>query len=367
MTLPATYVLPLRWRREQPLEEPTAYLRWLAGRMQVIVVDGSPPALFEHHHRVWRTVVTHVRPDPRFTFISGKVNGVLTGIERAANDMVVVADDDVRYDERALLRTLDHLGHHDVVLPQNYFDPLVWHALWDTARSLVNRSVAHDWPGTLGVRRATLLGVGGYDGNVLFENLELVRTVVAAGGSFIAPLDLFVRRLPPTTAQFWSQRVRQAYDEFARPPLLVGSLALLPALVVLLARRRLGAVLAGAGTAVALAERGRRRGAGTTVFSGSASLMAPLWLAERAVCSWIALAQRVLFGGVRYGDVILRRAASSPAELRRRARAYAPSNAYTETCLRLPPPKGVPRQSSHRSASRRPASWAMRSSSAGHA
>lgn len=327
MTLPATYVLPLRWRREQPLEEPTAYLRWLAGRMQVIVVDGSPPALFEHHHRAWRTVVTHVRPAPQFTFISGKVNGVLTGIERAVNDLVIAADDDVRYDEEALRRTLDHLHRHDLVLPQNYFDALVWHARWDTARTLVNRSVTHDWPGTIGVRRATLLGVGGYDGNVLFENLELVRTVVAVGGSVIAPLDLFVRRLPPTTAQFWSQRVRQAYDEFARPPLLVGFLALLPALVVLLARRRLDVVVAGAGTAVAVAERGRRRGSGTTVFPGSTSLMAPFWLMERAVCSWIALAQRVVFGGVRYGDVTLRRAASSPRELRRRLRASAPSSA----------------------------------------
>ncbi len=327
MTLPATYVLPLRWRREEPLEEPTAYLRWLAARMEVIVVDGSPPALFEHHHRAWRDIVTHLRPDPEFTFISGKVNGVLTGMQLARHDLVVVADDDVRYSEEALRRTVDHLRHHDLVVPQNYFEPLVWHALWDTARTLLNRSVAHDWPGTLGVRRATLLSAGGYDGDVLFENLELLRSVVAAGGSYVAPLDLFVRRLPPTTAQFWSQRVRQAYDEFARPPLLLGALAVVPATVVLLARRRVDLLLSGAGVAVAVAETGRRRGSGTKVFPFSASLMAPFWLMERALCSWAAVGQRIVLGGVRYGDVIMRRAANSPRELRRRIGAYSSASA----------------------------------------
>ncbi|MBW3615981.1 MAG: glycosyltransferase [Actinobacteria bacterium] len=327
MTFAATYVLPLRWRQEEPLEEPTVYLRWLAARMEVVVVDGSPPALFEHHHRAWREVVTHVPPDPRFSFTSGKVNGVLTGLHMAAHDLVVVADDDVRFDEEALRRTLGHLGRYDVVLPQNYFDPMVWHTRWDTARTLLNRSVAHDWPGTLGVRRSRLLDAGGYDGDVLFENLELVRTVAAAGGSYVAPLDLFVRRLPPTTGQFWSQRVRQAYDEFARPPLLVGALTLLPGVLALLARRRGELIAAGAGAAVALAEVGRRRGSGSAVFPASASLLAPCWLMERAVCSWVALGQRLVLGGVRYGDVILRRAATPPHELRRRVGAYSASSA----------------------------------------
>ena len=326
MIFPATYVLPLRWRQEEPLEEPTEYLRWLAARMEVVVVDGSPPALFEHHHRAWHDLLTHVRPDPRFTFVSGKVNGVLTGMQLATHDLVVVADDDVGYSEETLRRTVDYLHHNDLVLPQNYFDPLVWHARWDTARTLLNRSVSHDWPGTLGVRRATLQRAGGYDGDVLFENLELLRTVVAAGGSYIAPLDLFVRRLPPTTAQFWSQRVRQAYDEFARPPLLVGALALVPVVAVLLSRRRVDLVLAGAGVAVGVAETGRRRGSGTEVFPASASLMAPFWLMERGLCSWLAVGQRLVLGGVRYGDVIMRRAASSPGTLRRQL-AYASSSA----------------------------------------
>lgn len=320
MTFPATYVLPLRWHQDEQLDESKAYLAWLAARMEVIVVDGSPPAIFERHHHAWGDLVTHVRPDPRFSFTFGKVNGVMTGIHMAGHDLVVVADDDVRYDEDALRRSLDLLAHDDVVIPQNYFDPLVWHARWDTARTLLNRSVSHDWPGTLALRRSTLLEAGGYDGDVLFENLELVRTVVAAGGSCSAPLDLFVRRLPPTTTQFWSQRVRQAYDEFARPPLMAGALALLPGVLALLARRRLGVLAATAAVAVSVAETGRRRGSGTAVFPASASLLAPCWLIERAICSWAALAQRVVFGGVRYGDVTIARAATPRRELRRGGR-----------------------------------------------
>jgi hypothetical protein len=74
---------------------------------------------------------------------------------------------------------------------------------------------------------------GGYDGNVLFENLELVRTVEAAGGSSLCLQDLYVRRLPPETQHFWRQRVRQAYDEFARPVRLVVALSVVPLLIAL--------------------------------------------------------------------------------------------------------------------------------------
>ena len=54
---------------------------------------------------------------------------------------VVIADDDVRYDPRpAHPRRRISCATHDLVRPQNYFSPLPWHAVWDTARTLINRA-----------------------------------------------------------------------------------------------------------------------------------------------------------------------------------------------------------------------------------
>src|SRR5204862_3284412 len=154
------------------------------------------------------------------------------------------------------------------------FDPLPWHARWDTARTLLNRSLGADFPGTLAVRRSSLLGAGGYDGDVIFENLELMRTIRAAGGSVVSPLDLYVARRPPSAEHFLSQRVRQAYDDFAIPARMAAWLGVLPALGLALARgRRREAAVAAAGL-VGMAEVGRRRAGGSRHFPASASALA---------------------------------------------------------------------------------------------
>ena len=122
-------------------------------------------------------------------------------------------------------------------------------------------------------------------------------------------------RRPPTVRHFRGQRVRQAYDSFAQPGRLAVELALLPAAALALARGRPGAPLAaGALATVALAELGRRRAGGTAVFPRDAALWAPLWLVERAVCAWLAVAAR-LRGGVPYRDRRLPLAAHSPRQL----------------------------------------------------
>ncbi|MDQ3482476.1 MAG: hypothetical protein M3448_03585 [Pseudomonadota bacterium] len=177
-----------------------------------------------------------------------------------------------------------------------------------------------DWPGTLGVRRSALLEAGGYSGEVLFENLELVRTILAAGGREAVPLDLFVERRPPESAHFASQRVRQAYDEWARPARFAAQLALIPA-AILLYRRDPRLLLATAAAAVAAAELGRRKGRGETVFPPSSALWAPAWLAERAATSWLALGTRLLFGGVRYRTTRLKTAATPPKILEQNLRS----------------------------------------------
>ena len=317
--LEASYVLPLCRSGGAPPEELTAHLAWLAERLDVVVVDGSPPPVAGVHAAAWAGLpLRHVAPDPDVAVLNGKVAGVLTGLRLARYDRVILADDDVRYDEVSLGRVVGLLDGADLVRPQNFFDPHPWHARWDTARTLLNRVAGGDYPGTLAVRRASL--PHGYDGDVLFENLELIRTVRAGGGRVVTPLDCYVRRLPPTARHFWSQRVRQAYDDLAQPPRLAGALLMVPVTAAWVARRRWPALAAAAGSAMVLAEAGRRRAGGRAVFPASASLFAPLWLAERGVCSWLAVANRLLRGGCPYHGTVIRRAASSTRRLRHRRR-----------------------------------------------
>jgi hypothetical protein len=322
----ATYVLPIRrGTKAEEAEEFWSYLRLLSTHAkEVIVVDGSPQEIFEAHvASLGEAPVRHVPVDPELVTPMGKVGGVLTGLRLARQERVVIADDDVRYTSDALTRVVALLDRYHVVRPQNYFDSLPWHARYDTARTLLNRLSGGDWPGTLGVRRSVLLSTGGYDGDAMFENLELVRTVRAAGGTEAVPLDLFVARRPPSTRQFFSQRVRQAYDELARPLRFGLFLTLLPLTVVLTVRRRWAALVVAVGASVVLAEAGRRRGGGTAVFPATSSLLTPAWLAERAACVWLALGARIFLGGIPYGTSIVMLAANPLRELRRRHGAAA--------------------------------------------
>jgi hypothetical protein len=323
----ASYVLPIRWNDDHGLDELTRYLRGLPDWIELIAVDGSPPRLFDRHAEAWATLGRHLRPDPDLETPMGKVGGVLTGVREASHEAIVIADDDVRYEARSLARAVGLLGLADCVRPQNYFRPLPWHALMDTARTLLNRSLGADFPGTLAVRRSSLLRVGGYDGDVIFENLELLRTIRAAGGTVLSPLDLYVARRPPSPRHFLSQRVRQAYDDFAIPSRMAAWLAVLPGLATAAAAGRWRPPAVVAAGLTALAEVGRRRAAGREVFPGAASLLAPLWVLERGVSSWLAVRERFARGGVRYGGRVVPRAASSMRRLRRR---FADGNGLTE-------------------------------------
>ena len=327
MALPLSYVLPLRWTRDDDLAELAAYVRAVSELVEeVIVIDGSAPELFRRHGVAFGPEVRHLKPHRDLSFAMGKVNGVATGVREARCERVVIADDDVRYDADGLASVAEALDRADLVRPQNYFEPLVWHARLDTARILLNRVAsgdpdepAADFPGTLGVRRSVFVGMGGYDGNALFENLELIRTIRAVGGRVASPLDLYVARRPPSTSHFVGQRVRQAYDDFALPRRMAAWLTVLPGLLLAARRRRHRPPLWAAAALCALAEAGRRRAGGAGVFPASSSLLAPAWVLERGISAWLALGAR-LRGGARYGGRRIGLAANSPRELRRRYR-----------------------------------------------
>lgn len=315
-----SYLLPIR--TNQPTDDEfLAYVTWLVQRVELIVADGSDEPVFNAHANRWSSLpLQHVRVDSDLTsLLNGKVAGVLTAARRATGDSIVVADDDVRYDDVALDRIRAALERADVVRPQNYFDPLPWHAVLDTSRTLLNRISGGDWPGTIGIRRSMLIATGGYSGDVMFENLELVRTVKAAGGTEACPLDLYVLRRPPSTARFWSQRVRQAYDEHARPLRLIAWLAVLPA-ILLGTQRSVWVSVAASAVVIIAAEIGRRRAGGAQVFPFTASLAAPLWVCERAVCAWLAVVARFALGGIPYRGRIVSQAATPMRVLEHRVK-----------------------------------------------
>ena len=312
--LDLSYVVPVRWRDGAQRGELAEYLTGIAPLVEeVIVVDGSEPGVFAANAAAWGEHARHVPPAAGEACLMGKVAGVRTGVQLASCERVVIADDDVRYEPEALRRTAELLDRHDLVRPQNYFSSLPWHARWDTARTLLNRCLGRDFPGTLAVRRSRMLAMGMYDGNVLFENLELMRAVRAHGGTVVSPLDLYVARVPPSAAHFWGQRTRQAYDDFAMPLRMALWLSILP---LLLLKRRL--FPAGSMVAVIAAEVGRRRAGGGAYFPSTSSLLAPVWVLERGACAWLAVLQRLRFGGVRYGDSVIPVAAHSERQLRRR-------------------------------------------------
>lgn len=286
--------------------------------IDVAVADGSAADVRRRHEHLF--ACSRQLPVLPGEGANGKVAGVRAGVSAALHERVVLADDDVLYEVSSLLEVASLLDEAELVVPQNYFvGPRRWHTTWDMARTLVNRAVGHDYPGTVGLRRSAFLEIGGYRDDVLFENLELIRTIRAAGGRVRWAPDVFVPRLAPSAAAFARQRVRQAYDDFAQVPRLIVEAAILPVSIGLTRRRP--ALMASLGLAtIGIAEVGRRRQGGVTRFPVAASFAAPLWLLERGLCIWISIGVRLLHGGIHYRGARIRTAASSSRHLRRRCR-----------------------------------------------
>jgi CBS domain-containing protein len=312
----AEVVVPVRWGRVDPTAEADfeAHLALLRQFCDVTVVDGSEGTHADLRRARWARLVRVMRPDPRFGGANGKVAGAMTGIEAARHERVVLADDDVRYDRAGLTSLVQALHDADLVLPQNYPTRFPWWAWWESGRVLLNRAVAADWPGTCAVRRSAVLAAGGWSSDVLYENLEMARTIRAAGGRVVHRPDLLVPRHPPDLRHFLRQRVRQAYEDQAQPLRLGLAAAVVPAALGLARRPRLLATAAA--SLVAVAEVGRRRSGASRVFPAHTPLAAPVWVLERGVCTWLAFVARAR-GGVAYHGRRMPVAAHSPRWLER--------------------------------------------------
>jgi len=291
--------VPLRWDEADPADEADleAYLGRLVSWCDVTVVDSSTGPAAEARRARWPRAVRVLAPDEQWSGLNGKVTNCMTGVVAARQDLVVVADDDVRYGRDELATVVKALRHADLVVPQNVPTRWPWWVWWESGRMLLNRAVAVDWPGTMAFRRDVVVQAGGWSPDVLFENLELARTVEAVGGVVVHRPDVLVHRRPPPLRHFLRQRVRQAYEEAASPARWSAGMLVLPSGLLLARRPRL---LAGAAVGLVwLAQGGRRRAGGRRGFPWFTPLAAPLWVLERGVCSWVALVVR-LRGGVRY-------------------------------------------------------------------
>lgn len=266
--------------------------------------------MFRAHHDAWSSTSRHVEVDPQYRYLNGKVNGVHTGVALAGCESIILADDDIRYTSADVERMCASLEQYEMVRPQNYLSPLPWWGRMEAARMLINRGVLRtgDYPGTCGLRRSTMLRVGHYDGDVLFDNEEIVRHFILQGASVCHANDFFVLKRPPTLAKWREQRPRQAYEDFVMRAKTLAFMAVLPLALVIGQAGGPGALLAyGAALsalAMIVAERGRRGGA-RKFFPPLITLHAPLWVLERSISVYWALYWRVFHGGYPFGDKLL--------------------------------------------------------------
>jgi hypothetical protein len=310
----STYLLPIRRTNFSPTEaaELAHYFRALddAG-CDVLVIDGSPASVFEQHAGSWRSLCRHERVDRSFGYLNDKVNGIHTGVRLATTEKIILADDDIRYTGAEIDRVRELLDNFEVVRPQNFLSPLPWWGRMEAARMLINRATLRtaDYPGTCAFRRDAMLRVGPYDGDVLFDNEEIIRHFARAGATINYAANLFVRKRPPALRKWIEQRPRQAYEDFGlrSKTALFLSLPLMAIWVgVAFGQRALLMFFASASlAAIALAAAGWLRGNAARFFLWSVCLVAPLWIIERTVSTYWALYWHFAYGGYPFGDKIL--------------------------------------------------------------
>jgi hypothetical protein len=307
-----TYLLTIRRVRfdRREAESFRDYFRSVAVACDVLVVDGSPPDVFAAHAEVWSGACAHAPVDPQYKYLNGKVNGIHTGVALSPNERIILADDDIRYTVGNLRRMIDLLADYEMVRPQNYLNPLPLWARTEAARMLLNRALIAegDYPGTLGVRRSAMLRVGHYDGDVLFDNEEIVRHFRAQGAHVAYARDFFILKHPPSWRKWLEQRPRQAYEDFVMRA-KTAFFTVLPfalALIWFISGWKWTlafAALVACGASL-VAARGLGDGA-ARFFPARLCLYAPLWLAERTVSTYWAFYWRVAYGGYPFGDKLV--------------------------------------------------------------
>jgi hypothetical protein len=312
-TAQCTYLLPIR-RTQIDDAEILGFCEYfetlVRAGCEILVVDGSPAAVFAAHKDAWGDIARHVQVDPQYRYLNGKVNGIHTGVALAAHERIVIADDDIRYTAENIALMCKLLDEHELVRPQNFLSPLPWWGRMEAARMLVNRGVLRtgDYPGTCGIRRSAMFRVGHFDGDVLFDNEEIVRHFIVQGAVVCHARNFFILKRPPTFKKWCEQRPRQAYEDFVMRAKTAAFMAVLPlalmACVLAGSAGFLSFTLLVAAISILLAARGRR-GQARSVFPSWVTFYAPLWVFERALSVYWALYWRLRYGGYPFGDRLI--------------------------------------------------------------
>jgi hypothetical protein len=309
-----TYLLPLRRRKfcSAETEDWADYLALLGkAGCEVLVIDGSGPEVFRQHHLALREHCRHLPVDTTFGYLNDKVNGIHTGLALASSEAIILADDDIRYSPGNIRSAVEMLRSYDVVRPQNYLAPLPWWAKMESARMLINRAVlkAADYPGTCAFRLSAMREAGEYDGDVLFDNEEIIRHFARNGFSIAYAVDFFVEKRAPTLEKWREQRPRQAYEDFAMRVKTTTFAALIPLITILCVfasgRTSLVTLFMLALGVTALAALGRARGLAAKFFPLVSCAFAPLWVVERSISTYLAFYWHLTRGGYPFGDRVV--------------------------------------------------------------
>jgi len=294
-----TYLVIIDGDRETSgdLHDLASYLSALSvAGCEVVIVDASPSPAFENHRRVLRWVSRHLAVRPRYRSFVGGIDIVRTAVDVSNCDRIIVADENVRYAPAAIESLCGLLDTHEVVEPQDYFEPLPWWSGIEAGRMLVHRGIepVPDHGVTFGFRKSAVRGLRGVD-IVSCNGDDPVRRLASQGAEIFSASDIFVRRLPPALDHWLRERPKQADDDFAMPLKTVFFFALLP-MAVLLAMTGGLRVVGGYAGAIAvmsmvLAIRGRSGAA--IFFPMRACLCAPLWVLERSVSVYWALFRKL--------------------------------------------------------------------------
>jgi hypothetical protein len=178
---------------------------------------------------------------------------------------------------------------------------------------LINRATlrAADYPGTCAFRRTVLLNIGHYDGDVLFDNEEIIRHFAHHGCTIAYANDLFVEKRAPIFRKWVEQRPRQAYEDFGlrtKTALFLLPIPLLFLAVFLYGGKGLNIYLGvTAFLSIFLALRGRARGRAAKFFPLRCCFYAPLWILERTLSTYGALYWYFSRGGYPFGAQLLTR------------------------------------------------------------